>query len=93
MKFTYVAVTMLVGIGVGTAFVSISTQIEPRGKDLQSEPVQLALCSALQMDADNAAKLFPIGSSQSDKSFHDLIASKAPKTRHYTVQVSQLTYG
>ena len=35
------------------------------------------------MYADNAAKLAPLGSFQRNESFHNTIASKAPKFRHY----------
>ena len=55
----------------------------PRGKPLSSPMLRTDLTKIFGVYADNAQKLAPMGSSQHNESFHNTIASKAPKSRHY----------
>ena len=54
----------------------------PYGKDLQSPQLKTDLQAVTRVYSSNAAKFAPLASSQVE-SFHNIVASKAPKTRHY----------
>ena len=55
----------------------------PHGKDLSSPQLRVALENILSVYSKNTAKLAPLASSQRNKSFNNVVASKAPKSRHY----------
>ena len=55
----------------------------PRGQPLKSSSLRDALAAVFAVFARNAAKIAPMGSSQVNEAFHNIVASKAPKSRHY----------
>ena len=61
----------------------------PRGKDMTCQPTRILLEGLFAGLADNAERLAPLGSSQSNESLNNTITSKAPKARHYGGSESQ----
>ena len=55
----------------------------PHGKDLKGEGLENDLEAVVELFAENAEKLAPLGSSQANESLNNTIGSKAPKIRHY----------
>ena len=56
----------------------------PKGLDLKGEALQGDLTVIFSSFAKNAEKLAPCGSTLSNESFNNTVASKAPKARHYS---------
>ena len=56
----------------------------PKGLDLQGEVLREDLTAIFSSFAKNAEKLAPCGSTLSNESFNNTVASKAPKARHYS---------
>lgn len=55
----------------------------PRGKGLCGEDLRKDLEALFSRYASNASKLSQLESSQANENFNNIVASKAPKTRHY----------
>ena len=56
----------------------------PYGKDLQDENLKKDLKKLFSGYIDQKEKLSSLGSSQANESFNHTVASKAPKTKHYS---------
>ena len=56
----------------------------PRGKDLTSSDLRVDLTSVLAIYSSNSNKLANHRSSQVNESFNEMVASKAPKSRHFS---------
>ena len=56
----------------------------PHGKDLEGPKLREDLTSPFKVFASNAAMLAPVGSTQANESFNQVVVSKAPKSRHYS---------
>lgn len=56
----------------------------PKGLDLKGEVLREDLTAIFSSFAKNAEKLAPCGSTLSNESFNNTVASKAPKARHYS---------
>ena len=55
----------------------------PNGEDLQSEKLKEGLTAVFNKLASNSAKIAPYASTKDVESFNNIVASKAPKARHY----------
>ena len=55
----------------------------PRGKDLSCAHTNEVLCNIFHALSEQSEKLAPLGSSQANESFNNIVCSKAPKSRHY----------
>ncbi|XP_071571338.1 uncharacterized protein [Temnothorax nylanderi] len=55
----------------------------PGGKGLTDPNMKASLTAIFKKFAANAEKLAPCGSTQANEAFHTIVASKAPKSRHY----------
>ena len=60
----------------------------PHGKGLVGPKLREDLTSLFKVYASKAAMLAPVGSTQANESFNPVVASKAPKCRHYSGSVS-----
>jgi hypothetical protein len=56
----------------------------PNGRSLTNTSLKLKLENLFKVYADNADKLAPYGSTLTNESFNNTVASKAPKNRHYS---------
>ena len=57
----------------------------PYGKDLQGDELRKDLTNLFQIYADHASKLLtPLGSTQSNENFNQMVSAKTPKSRHYS---------
>lgn len=56
----------------------------PRGKDLTSPALKSALEDLFRSYSENSSKLAMQGSSQVNENFNMMVASKAPKSKHYS---------
>ena len=56
----------------------------PHGKPLSDTALQQSLTSMFTLYAENAEKLSSLGSTQANESFNRIVASKAPKSQHYS---------
>ena len=55
----------------------------PNGEDLQGEKLKEELSAVFNKLASNAAKIAPYASTKDVESFNNIVATKAPKSRHY----------
>ncbi|XP_069140835.1 uncharacterized protein [Argopecten irradians] len=55
----------------------------PRGEKLKSQELRSALEELLQKYADRSEHLTELGSTQQNENFNQIVATKAPKSRHY----------
>ena len=55
----------------------------PHGNNLKGDKMEEELTNVIDMYIQNAEKLAPLGSSQSNEALNNTIGSKAPKIRHY----------
>ena len=55
----------------------------PHGNNLKGDKMEEGLTNVIDMYIQNAEKLAPLGSSQSNEALNNTIGSKAPKIRHY----------
>ena len=60
----------------------------PRGQCLSGDDMKIALSKIFELHALNASRLAPLGSTKCNESFNNIVASKAPKYRHYSTSES-----
>ncbi|XP_046567790.1 uncharacterized protein LOC124276171 [Haliotis rubra] len=56
----------------------------PRGQCLEGDKFKSDLQAVFEVHALNAERLAPLGSTKANESFNNVVASKAPKSRHYS---------
>ena len=71
------------GVGITKHAETYKHRGLPHGKDLTSLPLKEKLTNIFEVYAASSEKLAPLGSSQRNESFDNIVASKTPKSRHY----------